>query len=570
MNSVDKQYQDLLKNILENGNIKKDRTGTGTKSIFGTYMKFDLRKGFPLLTTKKMFTKGIIHELLFFLRGKCSIDYLRENNVHIWDDDCKRWDKESESFVGKIYPHSWRRWGATKMLMDIDKTPFEIKIQELIESDVPTLNSNYGKYRILEDVGNGCVKIQFILTGYSYNVRKDRAKKGIVRDPYYPSIHNICSIGNVDIRNGINKKMYILWKGIVDRCYNCNNDNYEYYGKRGVRLSKKWKCFEFFLKDAQKLQNWEQKLLKWNKYQLDKDIMGNGFLYSNSTCLWAYINDNAKKSKEKYEYTVTNGKINETFVNHVDFIKKESIKNQGNFASMLRGERNNCEGWSLISKKTIINDGIDQIQNIINTLKTNPDDRRMLCIAYNPDVLNEVALPPCHVLFQFYTRELSNTERWELYYNKFKDEEIDNDNFSYPHLDVYGQTNQHTYNGEYDYLLEEENIPTRELSCSWYQRSVDSFLGLPFNIASYALLTHMIAHVCNMSVGDLIFNGGDTHLYLNHLEQAKELISRNVLDSPTLYINPKIKTIDEFNFEDIKIENYVSQGALKAPLSTGL
>lgn len=127
----------------------------------------------------------------------------------------------------------------------------------------------------------------------------------------------------------------------------------------------------------------------------------------------------------------------------------------------------------------------DQIQNIINTLQTNPDDRRMLCIAYNPDVLNEVALPPCHVLFQFYTRELSNTERWELYYNKFKDEEIDNDNFSYPHLDVYGQTNQHTYNGEYDYLLEEENIPTRELSCSWYQRSVDSFLGLPL------ILLHM-------------------------------------------------------------------------------
>lgn len=90
------------------------------------------------------------------------------------------------------------------------------------------------------------------------------------------------------------------------------------------------------------------------------------------------------------------------------------------------------------------------------------------------------------------------------------------------------------------------------------------------NIASYALLTHMIAHVCNMSVGDLIFNGGDTHLYLNHLEQAKELISRDVLDSPTLYLNPKVKTIDEFNFEDIKIENYVSQGVLKAPLSTGL
>lgn len=387
MNSVDKQYQDLLKNILENGNVKKDRTGTGTKSIFGTHMKIDLRKGFPLLTTKKMFTKGIIHELLWFLSGDTNIKYLVDNGVNIWNDDAYRW------------------------------------------------------YCELIDKHNSIIDTSGILTVVDYN--------GIEH------FYNYMEKANENV--------------FLSRC------------KNGHR-------FKYIENDS---------LIKFYEYGDLGDVYG--------------------KQWKRF------------------------------------GESNT-----------------DQIQNIINTLQTNPDDRRMLCIAYNPDVLNEVALPPCHVLFQFYTRELSNTERWELYYNKFKNEEIDNDNFSYPHLDVYGQTNQHTYNGEYDYLLEEENIPTRELSCSWYQRSVDSFLGLPFNIASYALLTHMIAHVCNMSVGDLIFNGGDTHLYLNHLEQAKELISRNVLDSPTLYINPKIKTIDEFNFEDIKIENYVSQGALKAPLSTGL
>lgn len=387
MNSVDKQYQDLLKNILENGNVKKDRTGTGTKSIFGTHMKIDLRKGFPLLTTKKMFTKGIIHELLWFLSGDTNIKYLVDNEVNIWNDDAYRW------------------------------------------------------YCELIDKHNSIIGASGILTVVDYN--------GV--EHFYNYMEKA------------NKNVFL------SRCKNGHK-------------------FKYIENDS---------LIKFYEYGDLGDVYG--------------------------------------------------------------------KQWRRFGSSNT-----DQIQNIIDTLKTNPDDRRMLCIAYNPDVLNEVALPPCHILFQFYTRELSNTERWELYYNKFKDEEIDNDNFSYPHLDVYGQTNQHTYNGEYDYLLEEENIPTRELSCSWYQRSVDSFLGLPFNIASYALLTHMIAHVCNMSVGDLIFNGGDTHLYLNHLEQAKELISRDVLDSPTLYLNPKVKTINEFEFEDIKIENYVSQGVLKAPLSTGL
>lgn len=301
MNSVDKQYQDLLKNILENGNIKKDRTGTGTKSIFGTYMKIDLRKGFPLLTTKKMFTKGIIYELLWFLKGNTNIKYLVDNGVNIWNDDAYRW---------------------------------------------------YCK----------------LANQYNYDL------------------------------------LTLLSGGTFEQC-ECNKP----------------------------------------------------------------------LSKDEFMFYVKQGRETPINVHQNEFILPSTFKYTFGDLGDVYGKQ-----WRRFGESNT-----DQIQNIINTLQTNPDDRRMLCIAYNPDVLNEVALPPCHVLFQFYTRELSNTERWELYYNKFKDEEIDNDNFSYPHLDVYGQTNQHTYNGEYDYLLEEENIPTRELSCSWYQRSVDSFLGLPL------ILLHM-------------------------------------------------------------------------------
>ena len=427
MNSVDKQYQDLLKDILENGNVKKDRTGTGTKSIFGTHMKIDLRKGFPLLTTKKMFTKGIIYELLWFLKGDTNIKYLVDNGVNIWNDDAYRFYKD------RINKHN-------------------ILVREMNEFDK---NDKY--------------------VDFYYNSYLDENKDLDVYETF-----------NVDY----------------------------------------FKELEVLTKD-----------------------------------------DFIQHVKDKKYITLLDD--NSSFKIHTDINDLECIETGYDFGviDFVFGDLGDVYGkqWRRFGRSET-----DQIQNIINTLKTNPDDRRMLCVAYNPDVINEVALPPCHVLFQFYTKELSNKERWELYYNKFKNEEVNTDNFAYPHLDIYGSTSSFQYNGEYDYLLDEEDIPTRELSCIWYQRSVDSFLGLPFNIASYALLTNMIAHVCNMSVGDLIFDGGDTHLYLNHLGQAKELISREILDSPTLYLNPKVRTINEFDFEDIKIENYVSQGVLKAPLSTGL
>lgn len=156
---------------------------------------------------------------------------------------------------------------------------------------------------------------------------------------------------------------------------------------------------------------------------------------------------------------------------------------------------------------------VDQITNLIHGLRNNPHGRRHILSAWNVGELDQMALPPCHVMSQFYVSKSS------------------------------------------------------KLSCHMYQRSVDVFLGLPFNIASYALLTHMLAHVCDLDVGELIISTGDTHIYNNHIEQVKEQLSRAEYPLPTLWLNPDIKYIDSFTMDDIQLENYQSHGTIKAEMA---
>jgi thymidylate synthase len=339
MNKLDLDYQNLLKDILENG-IKKETRNGGTISVFGRQIRHKMSDGFPLLTTKKMYMKGIITELLWFLRGDTNIKYLVDNGCHIWDGDCY------QSYV-KNRKHSIRTEG--------DRS--EIAIQSLEK--------------------------QLILSQQEF----------------------------------INK-------------IKTDDEFAKTWGDLGPIYGKQWR--------------------KWDSNKNLK-VLGNG--YTQPFILgW-------ELKKDDYGNTIDDRQQ------------------------------------------------IDQIQNLINDLKTNPDSRRLMVNAWNVGELDSMTLPPCHYGFQVYTRELSEGERGLL-------------------LQPYG-LDPLTKEGR-DRLWEENNLPTRAISLMWNQRSCDLFLGIPFNIASYGLLLEIIAKEVNMIPDELIGNLGDTHLYLNHIEQAKEQIGREM------------------------------------------
>jgi len=291
-----RQYLQLLRDIKRHGVFKADRTGTGTQSLFGAQSRYDLTKGFPLLTTKKMFTRGVFEELLWMLRGSTDVRELQKRNVHIWDE----WADE-QGQLGPVYGAQWRRW----------------------------------------------------------NERID--------------------------------------------------------GR-----------------------------------------------------------------------------------------------------------------------------GTDQLKQLIERIKAKPDDRRLIVTAWNPDDIGAMALPNCHILFQCWTRELSMDERRALLSDDV------------PNIDM-------------DYLPLPP--PKRGLSLQLYQRSCDVFLGVPFNIASYALLTHMIAQVCGMVALDFIHCYGDVHIYRNHAEQVDLQLTREPKSLPRLYLNPEVKDIDGFTIDDIRVEGYESWPKIKAEVS---
>ena len=313
MNNLDKQYTDLLQDVLDNGTRKMDRTRTGTISVFGRQIRHKMSEGFPLLTTKKMAWKTMVTELLWFLRGDTNIKYLVDNNCHIWDGDAYK---------------------------------------------------NYSQRIISEDL--------WMLVAIGWPSTQEEFINKIKTDDEFA------------------KK----------------------WGELGKIYGFQWR-------------NWGER-------------------------------------------------------------KHDSISNEYFI-------------------------GVDQIQNLINDLKTNPDSRRLMVNAWNVGELDQMVLPPCHYGFQVYTRELSIEERLELASKKYE---------------VFEPSDFHRV--DHKEIDELYPVPKRAISLMWNQRSVDTFLGLPFNIASYGLLLEIIAEIVNMVPDQLIGNLGDVHLYSNHIEQAKEQIGRDL------------------------------------------
>ncbi len=377
MNTLDSKYQELLQDILDNGVVKTDRTGTGTISVFGRQIRHRMSQGFPLLTTKKMAWKTMVTELIWFLSGSTNIKYLVDNNCHIWDGDAYK---------------------------------------------------NYTK------------KINDIIDGYK------------------------CG----DIM-GMQPHMEV-WFSDSDKLTPLTQSEFINKIKTDDEFAKKWGEL--------------------------------GPIYGKQWRSWKY------QENEWYD-----------------------------------GNTHYPE----------ISTSIDQISNLILQLKTNPDSRRLMVSAWNVSELGQMVLPPCHYGFQVYTRELTGEERWDLLKKKVGD-----DKFQLMVDDIV------PFGGGLSEELEVYNIPKRAISLMWNQRSVDTFLGLPFNIASYGLLLTMIADEMNMVPDELIGNLGDVHLYKNHIEQAKEQIKREPFDLPTVHVRDGIFS---FGGQDVILENYQSHPPIKAPLS---
>lgn len=204
----------------------------------------------------------------------------------------------------------------------------------------------------------------------------------------------------------------------------------------------------------------------------------------------------------------------------------------------------------------VLQNGFDQIKWVINEIQTNPSSRRLIVSGWNPHEINKVDLPPCHTLFQFFVEKLSFESRYKLLEAKAAEENL-----------IF--SSRMRSNEEWLDICDTHNIPSKKLSCQLYQRSADMFLGVPFNIASYALLTQMIAQVCGLGLGEFVWTGGDVHLYENHVEQATTQLSNdpNKYKAPTLVLNPDIKNIFDFDVNDIEVINYESFPPIKAPVA---
>lgn len=526
MNNTDAQYLALLNDVMVNGANKTNRTGVSTKSVFGRQLRFDLSEGFPILTTKKVHFKSVVQELLFFLRGETNVQSLKDNGVTIWNE----W-ANADGELGKIYGYQWINWENKKNIVPVEcrkctheLEPKRIELQEPEFSEDKLVGKifdsiNYGKFIVLRKTRlkdtHSEYEVQFLRTGYLKAAIRTSILKGNVKDPYYPRIYNVAYCGKTKLVSKLDKNIKKTWMHMLDRCYNPKCKEYKFYGEKGIVVCPKWLNFDKFYEDVRKLPQWYHKKNNLQLYQLDKDYFQSD-CYCSNTCVWLSKVDNVLYNRSKpFEVIDEAGKVLGKEISNTECGIRYNLCHS-KISMVLLGKREHHKGF----KFKYINDGkayryqlpTNQIAEVINKIKTNPNDRRLVVSAWNVSDLDSMKLPPCHMLFEF-------------------------------------------------------NVCGDRLNCIFFMRSIDVFLGLPFNISSYALLTHMISHVCGLKAGELIWFGGDTHIYNNHFDQVCEQLNRTMFDLPVLKLSNKIMDIFDFKFEDIELVGYNCHPSIKAPIA---
>lgn len=573
----DKQYLDLVTHVMEHGVRKPNRTGVDTVSVFGHQMRFDLRDGsIPMLTTKKMHTRSIIHEILWYLQGADNIKYLNDNKVTIWDE----WASD-EGHLNKVYGFQWRHWELDDWESSVEKikirgdgidAPYAPNFDTILHPEIDRKDDFIGK-RMVNNSGdwftvirkritpgnrNSTYTVQFEDTLAVVDVLRPNLRRGQVQDPYKRTVFNQGCLGVYNEKTPIRKTAYNLWYNMMRRCYDPSSPEYQLYGGRGVFVDQQWRCFSNFLRDIHSLVYFT----KWKKtpslYDLDKDYFGANS-YGPNTCIFLpkrynqvlpkldgckYIATN-KDTGKKYEFTVQRWFARDHGIRHSQSISTALKESPTHSTKVWSFEKITPPAGYVFRQRLFI----DQISELINRLRNNPNDRRMIVSAWNVGQLHEMALPPCHYTFQCYTKPMTVKERI-LWASK-----------SYYVYDLFNVPEDRI-----ESMLDEVGVPKYELSLMLNQRSCDIGLGVPFNIVQYSILLRMLAEVTNMAPGEFIWNGGDAHIYVNHFDALRQQLKNaqvSMYPSPTFRFAREITDIDDFKYEDFVIDGYESWPAIK-------
>ena len=513
-------YLEILKELVDKAESSEpvmDRTGVGTWKLFHRTLRFDLKDGFPLLTTKFVSLKSVIGELLWFIEGNTNADYLEEKyGSTIW----REW-KDEDGELGEVYGSFWRYWRNFN-----SGSVVKIKRASDIYSDwvqpvsdfIPPIECdlNTDEMWAINCDNSGKNRRYTFQTSRGFIGEISRPNWRLLTsvdlvDGYAKTVCGVGYFGNVD--GDYNKTIYSLWRNMLVRCYNKSHPSYKLYGAKGVTVSPIWHSFEMFCKTLHMVKFYDCWKNNHKDFSLDKDFLGSN-VYGPSTCMFL---PNSMNSSLSYDGSCWG--INDRLYSTLSEAEKVLGRRFDYVVSELRKGKKSCCGFSSdnlyqlkATDEYVYRNEIyfDQLQWLINEIKTNPTSRRLYVTSANPSARYNQALDCCHNYFQVMIKD-------------------------------------------------------GKLNLYFQMRSTDVFLGLPYNLASYGALLCMLAIETGYDVGELVYSGVDVHLYSNHIEQAKEQLSRSTYELPCIQIEKK--PFFEYLQSDFTLCNYNYHPSIKADVA---